>query len=123
MIKRKFKLNAAAILATGIVLFELGIGTANAAPQFTDQGFLDAAHANCLEVQQRAPRSCICEQKLISGDRLSKDDKEMAYYYWVDKKEYAKRFEKKNKSDPKWHAGFAQRFNNLQALIISACGK
>jgi len=123
MIEHKFKFTAAAIFVPGVMLFALSTGNAHAAPQYTNQGFLDAAHKNCSEVQQRAPRSCECEQKLISGDRLSNDDKEMAYYYWVDRKEYGKRFEKKKKADPKWQAGFAQRFNNLQALIMSACGK
>jgi len=88
---------------------------------FSDQGFVDAAYNNCATVENRSARSCECERKLI-GDRVGLDDKMMAYLYWTDKPKFVERFEAKRDADPEWQKGFAQRFSNLQALIIAACG-
>ncbi len=126
MFERTIRFGALPVLWAVMFLVGLGMGGVRAetkTPEFTNQRFVDAAHNNCTMVQGRPPRSCECERKLISGDRLSDEDKEMAYYFWVDKKEYAKRFEAKKKANPEWQSGFAQRFNDLQALIITACGR
>lgn len=88
---------------------------------FSDQAFVDAAFDNCATVENRSAKSCECERKLI-GDRVGLDDKKMAYLYWTDKKEFVTRFNAKKKADPTWQKGFSERFSNLQALIIAACG-
>ena len=72
----------------------------------------------CGEAQ---PEVCACEQKLIK-DRLSAEDKEMAYYYWTDKTKFVEKFEEKRGADESWQAGFGERFSILQALVIAACG-
>ncbi len=88
---------------------------------YSEQGFLDAALDNCLNVEQRDRRSCECEQKLIV-DRLGSEDKEMAYYYWVDKNRFAEEYRAKSSADAKWAEDFSNRFTTMQALIIAACG-
>ena len=94
---------------------------ANVKP-YTKQGFLEAAHDNCMVVQNREPRACKCEQKLVDSDRLSEDEKQMAFYYWTNRDEFKKRFDANKKADPEWPAAFSKKFTELQALIISACG-
>ncbi|MEO1204826.1 MAG: hypothetical protein AAFV45_00705 [Pseudomonadota bacterium] len=88
---------------------------------FNDDKFLDAAYDNCATVENRSANSCNCERKLI-GDRVNLDDKQMAYLYWTDKKTFVTEFEKKKKADPDFPKNFSNRFSNLQALVIAACG-
>ncbi len=89
---------------------------------YSQEAFLDAAYSNCSEKQNRESRVCKCERHFIAGDRLTDDDKKMAYSYWVDRENYVTMFEAKKKADPKWLAGFSERFNNMQAYILSMCG-
>lgn len=88
---------------------------------YTKQKFLSAAFNNCSTVQNRAPESCNCEQKLIDGDRRTDDDKEMAYYYWTDRARFRVEFEKRRAAEPGWQKAFSDRFTNLQALVMAAC--
>lgn len=88
---------------------------------FNDQKFLDAAYDNCATVENRSAKSCNCERKLI-GDRVDLEDKKMAYLYWTNKKVFVTEFEKKKTADAAFPKAFSDRFSNLQALIIAACG-
>jgi hypothetical protein len=91
--------------------------------EFSEEAFLDAAYNNCATVENRGAKSCDCEQKLMRDpDRMSREDKEMAYYYWADKDRYIKEFEARRKADPKWQEAFALRMAQVQALVIAACG-
>lgn len=113
---RMVRRSSALALALGMVL--VGGARAQAAEAYNEQGFMEAAQDNCSRVERRDAKSCACEQKLIK-DRLSAEDKEMAYYYWTDKAKFAEKFEEKRQ---KWQAGFGERFSLLQALVIAACG-
>lgn len=111
----------------GVLLALLGFGAsvtlADDKPEFSEQGFLDAAYDNCATVENRNPKSCECEQKLMSNpERMSLEDKEMAFYYWRNKDRYIKEFEAKRTADPKWQEAFALRMSQIQALVIAACG-
>lgn len=108
-------------LVLGSMLALWACGGAGAAETYTEQNFMDAAHDNCSRVEKRNPKSCACEQKLIK-DRLSAEDKEMAYYYWTDQAKFVEKFEEKRRADDKWQEGFGERFTNLQVLVIAACG-
>lgn len=113
--------------AAGALLIGLCLGASVALgeekKEFSEQGFLDAAYNNCATIENRGVESCDCEQKLMRDpDRMSREDKEMAYYYWADKDRYIKEFEAKRKADPKWHEAFALRMAQVQALVIAACG-
>ncbi len=88
---------------------------------FTEEKFLDAAYDNCATVENRSAQSCSCERKLI-GDRIGLEDKQMAYLYWTDKPSFKAAYEAKRKADPTFQKAFSERFSNLQALIIAACG-
>ncbi len=88
---------------------------------FSKDAFVDAAYNNCATVENRSAKSCECERKLI-GDRVNEDDQQMAYLYWTNKEAFVTRFQARREADPKWQAGFSDRFSNLQALIIAACG-
>lgn len=88
---------------------------------FTEEKFLDAAYNNCATVENRSASSCNCERKLI-GDRIGPDDKQMAYLYWTDKASFVTAYEARKKADPNFQKAFSERFSNLQALIIAACG-
>jgi hypothetical protein len=88
---------------------------------FNDEAFLDAAYDNCATVENRSAKSCNCERKLI-GDRVSLDDKKMAYLYWTDKERFVKEFEVRKQADPNFAKAFSERFSGLQATIIAACG-
>lgn len=91
--------------------------------EFSEEAFLEAAYNNCTTFEQRGPKSCECEQKLMRDpDRMSREDKEMAYYYWADKERYIKEFQARKAADPNWQKAFAERMANVQALVISACG-
>jgi hypothetical protein len=92
------------------------------APPYTEQGFMDAAFNNCAKVEGRPTKSCECEQMLIK-ERLAPEDKEMAYYYWVDQAKYAAQYKARTAADPKWPEAFTERFTTLQALILAACGR
>jgi hypothetical protein len=110
----------AGVLAAALSLGAFAAG-AEAGEPFSEQRFMDAAFDNCARVENRQSKSCECEQKLIK-DRLSPEDKEMAYYYWTDKPKFAEKFEEKRRSDDKWQEAFGERFATLQALVIAACG-
>ncbi len=88
---------------------------------FSKEAFVDAAYNNCATVENRSAKSCECERKLI-GDRVNDDDQQMAYLYWTNKDAFVTRFQARRAADPKWQAGFSDRFSNLQALVIAACG-
>lgn len=88
---------------------------------FSKDAFVDAAYNNCATVENRSAKSCECERKLI-GDRVGEDDQQMAYLYWTNKEAFVTRFQARREADPKWQAAFSDRFSNLQALIIAACG-
>lgn len=105
----------------GATTIALSFAALAAPPPYTEQGFLDAAYKNCAEVENREAKSCECEQKLIR-DRVEPDDKEMAYYYWVDQATYMTRYNENSAKDPEWAKRFSDRFNTIQALIIAACG-
>ncbi|CFX34051.1 protein of unknown function [Candidatus Filomicrobium marinum] len=106
-----------------LVGFGASVTLADDKPEFSEQGFLSAAYDNCATVENRNPKSCECEQKLMSDpDRMSLEDKQMAFYYWRDKERYIKEFEAKRTADPKWQEAFALRMAQVQALIIAACG-
>lgn len=94
---------------------------AAALKDFSKDAFIDAAYNNCATFENRSAKSCECERKLI-GDRVDEDDQQMAYLYWTNKEAFVTRFQARRGSDPKWQAGFSERFSNLQALIIAACG-
>lgn len=94
---------------------------ARALESFNEETFLDAAYNNCATVENRSAQSCTCERKLI-GDRIGHDDKQMAYLYWTDKPSFKVAYEAKLKADPEFQRAFSERFSNLQALIIAACG-
>lgn len=88
---------------------------------YSKEKFLAAALENCSVVQNRAPASCKCEQQIIEGDRLTEDDKKMAFYYWTDKLRFKKEFESRRAADAAWQKGFSDRFMNMQALVMAAC--
>lgn len=110
-----------------VALFGLSIGlraeTDKPDPlkNFSNQSFLEAAYNQCATVENRSAKSCECERKLI-GDRVNTDDKQMAYLYWTNKKAFTERFDARRKADPTWQKGFGERFSNLQAVVIAACG-
>lgn len=117
-------------VCSGALMVAFFVGCAGAmaegakeATGYSKQGFLDAALTNCIETENRPPKSCKCEQMLIDSDRLTDDEKEMAFYFWTDRPEFVKRFEARKAQDPEWPAKFSQKFTNLQALIVSACGR
>ena len=99
-------------------------------PTYTNEAFLDAAFTNCVEVMGRSPEACTCEQKLLNDetvikkqeDRLTKEDKEMAFYYYVDQARFKKETQTKRTNNPRWAANFSRKMTHLQALIIAACG-
>jgi hypothetical protein len=109
----------------GIFAAALSLGAlapvVEAGEPFSEQRFMDTAFDNCARVENRHSKSCEFEQKLIK-DRLSSDDKEMAYYYWTDEPRFAEKFEEKRRADDKWQEAFGERFATLQALVIAACG-
>lgn len=113
--------------AAGALVLGLSLSASAAFAQekkeFSEEAFLDAAYNNCATVENRPAKSCDCEQKLMRDpDRLTREDKELAYYYWADKDRYIKEFEARRKADPKWQEQFALRMSNVQALVIAACG-
>lgn len=113
---------AAGALLIGLCL-SASIALGEEKKEFSEQAFLDAAYNNCATLENRSAKSCDCEQKLMRDpERMSREDKEMAYYYWADKERYIKEFEAKKAADPKWQQAFAMRMANVQALVIAACG-
>lgn len=113
--------------AAGVLMIGLCLGASIALgeekKEFSEQAFLDAAYNNCATFENRSAKSCDCERKLMRDpNRMIREDKEMAYYYWADKERYIKEFEAKRKADPKWQEAFALRMAQVQALVIAACG-
>lgn len=91
--------------------------------EYTAQGLLDAAYNHCATVQNRHAKSCDCEQKLLSDPkRFGAEEREMAFYYFIDQERFKKEFESRIAADPKWHEGFVIRMSNMNALITAACG-
>jgi len=88
---------------------------------FSNQAYLDAAYDNCATVLNRSAKSCNCERKIIA-DRVSLDDKKMAYLYWTDKERFKKEYDLRVQADEKFKADFSERFSMLQATIFAACG-
>ncbi len=85
--------------------------------------FLTAAYDFCSNKQKRTAESCECEQKIIAEEtRVPPDDREMAYYYWVDQATFKKKYAAKAAADPKFAKAFGERFTTLAALLMSACG-
>lgn len=131
---KKINLAAAiqALLAALLLLLPLTIAQAadeaakpaeKAHQEYSEQGLLDAAYDFCATVQNRAGKSCDCEQKLLKQpDRFGQEEREMAFYYFTDKDRYLKEFKSRIAADPKWQEDFSLRMSNMQALIIAACG-
>ncbi len=130
--------NMAATLAMIITLplFLLPASATSAAAEetknqavYSEEAFLDAALTSCVQ-SGRSSRVCSCELKLLSDetaiknkeDRLTTEDKEMAFFFYVDKARFKKEAEEKRTTNPKWAANFSRKMTHLQALVITACG-
>ena len=98
---------------------------------YSEEGLLDAAFDSCISVAGRSARACNCEKRILSDettiekkeDRLTLEDKEMAFFYYVDRARFRKEVQAKRESDASWVANFSRKMTHLQALMIGACGR